>query len=352
MMAIKTRPARRLPAEAGGRYSRSPLHLLQPTMKHRFFLLLSALCLFLPISLFAQEQKAEKPLPEDVVARIGDTDIKLDQYKEFLWSRYGKRPLNQMVDHVLVKHAASEYGLSVDKKALLATFEERMTQSMQGRSREDFEKTLQEAGQSMQMFTTNLRVDLAHEQMLDQLVFATRVATDDRIQRAFDAQYGAGGIKVRVSHILIMPHFLRAELIRGGEKASEIKPEAMKAAARQMAETCLAELTQGADFEGQVEKYSHDQVSRQNKGELPSYRPGLYGPAFTAAVAELPVGQNSMIIESGAGFHIVQILERKTTALADVRSAMIDEVMTAVPTWQDREQVLVALRESGEIKLW
>lgn len=352
MMAIKTRPAHRLPAAAGGRYSRSPLHLLQPTMKHPFFLLPAALCLFLPSTLFAQEQEAEKPLPEGVIATVGDTEITLDRYKEFLWSRYGKRPLNQMVDHILVQQSAKEYGLSVDKKALLTTFEERMEQSMQGRSREDFEKTLQEAGQSMQMFTTNLRVDLAHEQRLDQLVFATRVATDDRIQRAFDAQYGAGGVKVRVSHILIMPHFLRAERIRSGEKASDIKPDEMKAAACQMAEKCLAELSQGANFDAQVEQYSHDQVSRQNKGELPSYRPGLYGPAFTAAVAELPVGQNSMIIESGAGFHIVQILERKVTELATVRVTLVDEVMHAAPTWQDREQVLVALREAGEIKLW
>jgi parvulin-like peptidyl-prolyl isomerase len=321
-------------------------------MKHPFFLLPTALCLFLSTSLFAQEQKPEKPLPEGVVATVGDTEIKLEQYKEFLWSRYGKRPLNQMVDHLLVNQAAKEYGVSVDKEALIATFEQRLEQSMQGRNRVDFEKTLHEAGQSMQMFTTNLRVDLAHEQLLDKLSLATRIATDDRIQRAFDAQYGAGGVKVRVSHILIMPHFLRAERIRSGEKAADINPDAMKTAARQMAETCLAELAQGANFEAQVDKYSHDQVSRQNKGELPSYRPGLYGPAFTAAVAELPVGQNSMIIESGAGFHIVQIQERKVTKLADVRATMVDEVMNALPTWQDREQVLVALRQAGEIKLW
>jgi peptidyl-prolyl cis-trans isomerase SurA len=321
-------------------------------MKHRFFLLPAALCLFLPSALFAQQQEAEKPLAQGVVATVGDTEITLEQYKEFLWSRYGKRPLNQMVDHILVQQAAQEYGISLDKEALLTTFEQRLEQSMQGRSREDFEKTLQEAGQSMQMFTTNLRVDLAHEQRLDQLVFATRVATDDRLQRAFDAQYGAGGVKVRVSHILIMPHFLRAERIRNGEKAADIKPDEMKAAARQLAETCLAELSQGADFAAQVDKYSHDQVSRQNQGELPSYRPGLYGPAFTAAVADLPVGQHSTIIESGAGFHIVKILERKVTKLADVRAALVEEVMNATPTWQDREQVLVALREAGDIKLW
>ena len=59
-----------------------------------------------------------------------------------------------------------------------------------------------------------------------------------------------------------------------------------------------------------------------------------------------------MIIESGAGFHIVQIQERKVTKLADVRATMVDEVMNALPTWQDREQVLVALRQAGEIKLW
>ena len=234
----------------------------------------------------------------------------------------------------------------------MAAFEERFDQSKQGRSIEEFDQVLREAGQTRQMFTSNLRIDLAHEQMLDKLVMVTRVATDTRIERAFDAKYGAGGNQVKVRHILVMPHFLRAERIRAGESAAAIKPEEMKAEARKLAETCLSELHAGASFEEQVAQYSHDQVSRQNLGELPSYRPGLYGPAFTQAVSDLPVGQVSSIIESGAGYHIVQVSERITTNLEDVRSSLVDEVMNAVPTWQDREQVLAALRDAGDIKLW
>lgn len=321
-------------------------------MKQHLFPLLLALCLFAVPTLAAQEKSAEKPLPEGVVAQVGDRDISIQEYKDFLWSRYGKRPLQQMIDHILVKQAAQEYGISLDQDALEATFRQRLEQSQQGRSSEDFAKTLQEAGQTLDMFASNLRADLAHEQLLDKLVLATRVATDDRLQRAFEAQYGAGGIKVRVRHILIMPHFLRAERIRNGEKASEIKQEEMKAAARSMAEACLQELEQGTPFADLVEKYSHDQVSRQNQGELPSYRPGLYGAAFTQAVAELPVGQHSQILDSGAGFHIVQVVERVTTKLEDVRAELVEQVMKATPTWQDREQVLAALRDVGEIKLW
>jgi len=321
-------------------------------MNHRTLFLLSALCLSLSSTALAQQEEAEQPLADGIVARVGKVEIGLQEYKDFLWTRYGKRPLNQLIDHVLVKQAAADYGLTLEESVLEATYEERLEPSMQGRSPEEFEVLLQEAGQTMAMFTANLRIDLAHELLLDQLVFATRVATDDRIQSAFVAKYGDGGTKVRVRHILVMPHFLRAERIRNGQKAADIKPEEMKAAARELAESCLLELQQGASFEAMVAKYSQDQVSSTRQGELPAFRPGLYGADFTAAVAVLPVGQNSGVIESGAGFHILQVVERTVTDLADVRAALVEEVMQAAPNWQDREQVLAFLREAGNIKLW
>ncbi|MCP4094139.1 MAG: hypothetical protein GY747_11885 [Planctomycetes bacterium] len=321
-------------------------------MKHLIFTLSTALCLFLSSPLAAQEAKPEEPLAADVVAEVGDVQIKLDAYKDFLWKRHGKRQLNQMIDHELVKQAALDYGVMLDQAALQQAFDTRMEQNRKGRSLEDFRKSLREAGQTYEHFLENLRADLAHEQLLDKLVLATRVATDQRIQRAFDAKYGAGGVKVRIRHVLVMPHFLRAEKIRAGSKPSEIDAMQMKLEARAMADACLDELNGGANFATMVEKYSHDQVSRQSQGELPSYRPGLYGPAFTAAVSDQAVGENSAVIESGAGYHIVQVVERKITKLQKVRAALVDEVMTAPATWQDREQVLAGLREAGDIKLW
>jgi parvulin-like peptidyl-prolyl isomerase len=321
-------------------------------MKHLLFTLSTALCLFLSTPLIAQEAKPEEPLPAGVVAQVDDVQIQLEAYKDFLWKRHGKRQLNQMIDHVLVKQAALDYGITLDKTALQQAFDARMEQNQKGRSLEDFRNSLREAGQTYEHFLDNLRADLAHEQLLDQLVLATRVPTDQRIQRAFDAKYGAGGVKVRIRHILVMPHFLRAEKIRAGAKPAEIDAQKMKGEARALADACSNELVGGADFSEMVAKYSHDQVSRQTQGELPSYRPGLYGPAFTAAVSEQSVGQNSAVLESGAGYHIVQVMERKITKLEDVRANLVDEVMAAVPTWQDREQVLAGLREAGEIKLW
>ena len=321
-------------------------------MKHLLFTLCSALCLLLSSPLAAQETKPELPLPEGVVAQVDDIQIQLQAYKDFLWKREGKRKLNQMIDHVLVKQAALDYGIILDETALKQAFDTRMEQNQKGRSLDELRTSLRDSGHIYDHFIENLRTDLAHEQLLDKLVLATRVATDQRIQRAFDAKFGAGGIKVRIRHILIMPHFLRAEKIRAGTKPAEIDALKMKAEARGLADSCLAELVDGADFADMVAKYSHDQVSRQNFGELPSYRPGLYGPAFTAAVANQSVGQNSAVLESGAGYHIVQVIERKVTKLEEVRAGLVDEVMAATPTWQDREQVLAGLREAGEIKLW
>ena len=44
--------------------------------------------------------------------------------------------------------------------------------------------------------------------------------------------------------------------------------------------------------------------------------------------------------------------QRTVTKLEDVRTSLIDEVLTAAPTWQDREEVLAGLRAAADIQIW
>lgn len=303
-------------------------------------------------SLLAAQEAEEKPLPEGVVARVGDQEITVEQYKDFLYQRLGKRPLNQLTDQVLVQQTAAEYGITFDPAAVEAAFEERMQQNLANRDLATFEAMLLETGQDLASFQHNLRSDLRHEQLLDGLVMATRVATDERIQAQFDAQYGQGGIRLRLRHVLVMPHFLRAERIRGGANAKDIDLAEMDAEAQALIERCSADFASGASFEDLVAQYSHDQVSLPRGGELTNYRPGLYGPSFTEAVMALQAGEVSGVVKSGAGYHLVQLVERTETRLEDVRAKLVQEVMEAEPSWQEREQLLASLRESAKIQLW
>lgn len=273
-------------------------------------------------------------------------------YEKYLYQSFGKRPLSQLVDQRLVIAAASTYGIAPTAEAQQAIFEERVLQAHQGRSEEQFLISLRDGGLSKEMFEKNLRLEILQELTLNELVRQTRVPSDIKIQKAFEAKHGVDGVKVSVRHILIMPHFLRAEMIKGGADARSLDQGELKLKAKYMAMQCHERLVAGEDFISMVQEYSHDQVSLRTDGMLPSYRPGLYGAAFTNAVATLKSGEYSEVIESGAGYHVVKMESRVVTKLEDVRVSLTEEIMAAIPNWQEREEVLSALRAKAEIQLW
>lgn len=353
MKAIKVMPpADSLPPRSRVGYSRSPTHLSQPAKQMTRILLFLALLAAPSSPLYSQEEKPPEPLPEGVAAMVDGVPISMEDYRDFLYQRSGKRMLQQMVDRQLVAAAVKAYAIEIPQAAIDALVQERKEQAFQGRGEEQFLISLHDSGLSQELFMAGLKADAKQEIALDALVRATRVPTDTRIQKAFEAQYGVGGQKLEVRHVLVMPHFLRAEKIKAGVKAQDIDNAEMKLAAKARAEECHAKLADGADFLAMVQEYSHDQVSLRSDGMLPAYRPGLYGQGFTQAVLSLEPGQFSSVVESGAGYHIVYLESRVTTLLADVRSALVESVMNAAPTWQEREELLAGLRAAAEIQLW
>ncbi len=299
----------------------------------------------------AQEDPAA-PLPEGVVAMVDGEPIALADYQAYLYQRLGKRPLQGMIDRLLVAKEAERFGVVADGAEVQARFDQRMEQARRGLSEADFAANLRQSGQDPAAFAASMREDVTQEVLLDGLVLATRVLTDEGLRRAFEERFGRDGRQVEVKQILVMPHFLRAERIRNGEAAADIDQEAVRAEARDMAQECLTLLRAGEDWSAMVREYSHDQVTRNDDGLLPTYRPGLYGPAYTEAVDTLEIGEYSEVIASGAGFHVVQVASRRITAFADVREELGRVLLEAAPDWQEREQFLNALRGRAEIKRW
>jgi hypothetical protein len=202
------------------------------------------------------------------------------------------------------------------------------------------------------MLCALFRSEAVRVQRLDGIARATRAATDARIAAAFEADYGAGGTRVEVAHLLFMPHVMRAERIRGGADPKSLDAEALKQEARALAEAARQRAMAGEDFGALAAELSHDQVSKKESGRIANYRPGLYGPAFTDAVAALEPGGVSAVIETGAGFHVIRLVSRTVTRLQDVRPALIERIMNAEPDWQEREEILNALRGKSNLQLW
>ena len=117
--------------------------------------------------------------------------------------------------------------------------------------------------------------------------------------------------QVRASHILIK---------------TDGKDEA---AAKAKAEDILKQAKAGADFAELAKKYSEDEGSAKNGGDLDYFGRGRMVPEFDQAVFAMQPGQISDLVKTQYGYHIIKLVDKKnatTRPLQDVRQQIIDQL--------------------------
>ncbi len=85
-------------------------------------------------------------------------------------------------------------------------------------------------------------------------------------------------------------------------------------AARQLAQYRSQIFSGGATFEDIARRHSED-GSAPNGGDLGWASPGMFVPEFEEAMNELPLGGVSQPVASRFGVHLIQVLERRETAI-------------------------------------
>jgi len=127
--------------------------------------------------------------------------------------------------------------------------------------------------------------------------------------------------QVRASHILLK---------------TEGKDEA---AVRKQAEDVLKQAkAPGADFAALAKKYSEDDGSKANGGDLDYFSKGRMVPEFEQAAFTLQPGQISDLVKSQFGFHIIKVVDKKPAA-----TRTLDEVRPQI------QQTLQAQRVEQQI---
>ncbi|MCR9246906.1 MAG: PQQ-binding-like beta-propeller repeat protein [bacterium] len=148
------------------------------------------------------------------------------------------------------------------------------------------------------------------------LVGAQRRADPAAIRELFDHRYGQDGVRVRLRHVFISVATARAE------------------APLDRARRLHARIATGATFD-ELLRESDDRATRTalrnpataaTAGVLPKYNYRRFGPDFADAVRGLAVGEVSAPVASPRGYHLIELLERRVTRLADVRTGLAKEV--------------------------
>ena len=141
--------------------------------------------------------------------------------------------------------------------------------------------------------------------------FSRTTVTPAEVQSYYDGnitQYQTPE-QVRASHILLN--------VAGKDEA----------AVRKQAEGVLAQVKAGGDFAELARKFSEDEGSKVNGGDLDYFSRGRMVPEFEAAAFALEPGQVSDLVRSQFGFHIIKVVDKKpavTRSLDEVR-AQIEE---------------------------
>jgi peptidyl-prolyl cis-trans isomerase D len=102
-----------------------------------------------------------------------------------------------------------------------------------------------------------------------------------------------------------------------------------EAAVRKQAEDILQQVKAGTDFAELAKKYSEDEGSKANGGDLDYFSRGRMVPEFEAAAFALEAGQVSEIVKSQFGFHIIKVVDKKpgvTRSLDEVRPQIEEQL--------------------------
>jgi peptidyl-prolyl cis-trans isomerase D len=117
--------------------------------------------------------------------------------------------------------------------------------------------------------------------------------------------------QVRASHIL-----LKTE----GKDDATVKAKA---------DEVLKQAKAGGDFAELAKKFSEDESSAKNGGDLDYFGRGKMVPEFDQVAFTLPSGQTSDLVKTQYGYHIIKVVDKKiatTRALAEVRQQITDQL--------------------------
>ena len=207
-----------------------------------------------------------------------------------------KQLLERLIAERVQLHFAKETGIRVDEAQLDKTLLRIAQQNNLGL--EEFRATLERDGVGFAHFREEIRNEIILERLREREVDNKVTITDSEIDNHLNTrttQLG-GEEEFNLAHILI----------RVPEQAS---PEQIREK-RARAEQALAALKNQANF-GQIAA-TYSDAGDALQGGLLGWRTGSRLPAlFIEAVNELKPGENSAILRSPNGFHILKLLDRR-----------------------------------------
>ena len=161
-----------------------------------------------------------------------------------------------------------------------------------------FRDVLEREGYDFRQFRQQIKDEMRISQLRQREIGSQIMVSDREVENylAIKKRIGDTDIEYRLQHILIA--------LPDGASAKDIST------AKEQADTILTELRHGADFAEMAVRVSDGQNALKG-GDIGWKKAGQLPVFFTAALANLDVGDVSELIKSPNGFHIIRIAENR-----------------------------------------
>ena len=211
-----------------------------------------------------------------------------------------RRVLERLINERAQLQVAAEAGVRVDE-AIVDQSEQAVARQNQIDVAE-LHARVRKDGITISQFRKQLRDQVILARLHEQQVEGRIRISEADIDRALAEQQGGSADpaaqEVNLAHLLVSVP----------EKATAEQSAVLYAQAQKV----LARIRAGEDFAALVQELSA--ADRTNGGQLGLRRADRYPPAFLTATQNLAVGEVSDIVRTGAGFHILKVIERKAPA--------------------------------------
>lgn len=207
--------------------------------------------------------------------------------------------LDQLINDKAQIQQARDAGISIDEEALDQA--EANVASSNQLTREALRQRLQQDGVALSTFREQLRSQLlitrVREREVEGRIRISDLQVEQFLQEQLKAQAASAPVALNLGMILIAVP----------EQSTEAQIKPLEAQARDVARRARS----GENFAELARTFSQAVDRGANGGALGLRPADRYPELFAQAVAALPVGGVSEVLRSGAGFHVLKVLERQ-----------------------------------------
>jgi len=259
---------------------------------------------------------------DPAVATVNGEKITKGELYVAMYTRVGEEALDNLITRLLIVQEGRKLGLSVAEAEIDDEIQQIIQESFAGME-DQFQQALDQYGVSMETVRSDIRANLTARKIAEQQINIS----DQQLEEYFNANQSEFNIsdEAEARHILV----------DSLEEANEI----------------IGLLDLGSDFAELAKERSKDPGSKDQGGNLGFFKPGAMVPEFDEAVFSMEIGQISEPVETMHGFHIIELLDKKSgrvVTFAEVKET-VRETMTEQQVQGLTQELFTRLREEAEI---